>query len=135
MDEKTGARKKRVLIVDDEAHIAKVFSVKLRLAGFDVISTTSGSEAIEMVRAQRPDVVLCDILMPEVTGFDVLDKVRAFSQVPIIVFTARSEIAQAAIRLGANGSVAKPLDPDRLIEKINLVLDARARGKPPDQAV
>jgi DNA-binding response OmpR family regulator len=116
--------KKRVLIVDDEPGIVKVLGIKLRLSGYDVITTLSGAEAIELVRSEKPDVMLLDILMPDVTGMDVLDQVRTFSQVPTIVFTGRPEIAQFAVRLGANDYIAKPLNPDRLVDKIESVLTA-----------
>ena len=110
--------KKRVLIVDDEPQIGKIFGLKLKLAGFEVISTTSGAEGIEIIRNEKPDIVLLDILMPGVTGFDVLDRVRKFSNVPIVVFTARPEITRTAMQMGANDSVGKPVDPDRLVEKL-----------------
>ncbi len=121
MDEKVSSTK-RVLIVDDEPHIGKVFGMKLQLAGYDVLFTTSGAEAIQMVRSEKPDVVLLDIVMPDVSGFDVLDQVRTFSQVPIIVFTARPEIIRQAIRFGANDAIGKPLDPEKLVEKIKALV-------------
>jgi DNA-binding response OmpR family regulator len=119
---KITSSKKRVLIVDDEPQIGKIFGIKLTLSGYDVLSTTSGAEAIELVRTQKFDVMLLDILMPEVTGLDVLDEVRTFSQIPIVVFTARPDIAEVAKRFGANDFVAKPLLPEQLVEKIRNVL-------------
>lgn len=62
--------KKRVLIVDDEPKIRSIFSLKLKLAGYEVVSTTSGAEAIELVRIQKFDVMLLDVLMPGVTGIE-----------------------------------------------------------------
>jgi len=114
--------RKRVLVVDDEPSIGNILRIKLRLSGFDVTTTTSGAEAIELVRTQQPDIVLLDVLMPDVTGMDVLDRVRTFSQVPIIVFTGRPEIAQFALKIGANDYIAKPFNPDLLVEKIRSVL-------------
>lgn len=114
--------KKRVLIVDDEPKIGRIFSVKLKLAGYDVVSTTSGAEAIELVRAQKFDVMLLDVLMPDVTGIDVLERVRPFSQIPIIFFSARADITDIAKRYGANDYISKPLNPDYLVEKIKAVL-------------
>ena len=113
---------KRVLVVDDEPGIGNFLRVKLRLAGYDILNTTSGAEAIELVQTQQPDVMLLDIFMPDVTGMDVLERVRAFSQVPIIVFTGRPEIASFASKLGANDYIAKPFNPDLLVEKIKSVL-------------
>jgi len=112
----------RVLVVDDEPGISKVLGIKLRLSGYDVITTTSGAEAVELVRTQRPDIVLLDVLMPGVTGMDVLDRVRTFSRVPIIVFSGRPEAARLALKLGADDSIAKPFNPDLLVEKIRSVL-------------
>ncbi|MDD5039472.1 MAG: response regulator [Dehalococcoidales bacterium] len=113
---------KRVLVVDDEPGIGNVLRIKLRLSGYDVTTTTSGAEAIELIRTQPPDIVLLDILMPDVTGMDVLDTVRTFSRVPIIVFTAKPDIAQFALKNGANDCIAKPFDPDYLVTKIQSVL-------------
>jgi DNA-binding response OmpR family regulator len=122
--------RKRILIVDDEPGIGKVLSIHFKNSGLDVTATTSGAEAVELIRNQEPDIVLLDVLMPDVNGMIVLDRVRAFSQVPIIMFTGRPEIAQAARENGANDCVGKPFDPDLLLGKIMAVLAASrdARG-------
>jgi DNA-binding response OmpR family regulator len=122
--------KKRVLVVDDEPGIGKILGIKLRFSGYDVITTTSGAEAIDLVRTQQPDIMLLDILMPEVTGMDVLEQVRTFSQIPIIVFTGHPDIVQFASKLGANDHVAKPFNPDLLVQKIEstLITSQSARG-------
>jgi DNA-binding response OmpR family regulator len=116
------ADRRRVLIVDDQPQIGRVFGLKLKYAGYDVVATTSGAEAIELVREQNFDVMLLDVLMPDVTGMDVLVEVRTFSQIPIILFTGRADIFETAKRLGANDYVSKPLNPDYLVEKIKAVL-------------
>ena len=121
--------RKRVLVVDDEPGIRNFLRIKLRVSGYDVITTMSGAEAIELVKAQEPDIMLLDVLMPDVTGMDVLDKVRTFSQVPIIVFTGRPDIFQVALKLGANDYIAKPFNPDLLVDKINGVLSTRQRTR------
>jgi DNA-binding response OmpR family regulator len=113
---------RRVLIIDDEPQITKIFGLKLKLAGFEVTLTTSGKEGIELIRKQTPDLVLLDILMPGFSGFDVLNEVRKYSTVPIIVFTAYPEKARIAASLGANDYVIKPADPDLLVEKIKKAL-------------
>lgn len=114
---------KKVLVVDDEPGILKVLGIKLKLHGYQALTTTSGAEAVEIVRAQEPDVVLLDILMPEVTGLEVLDRVREFSQVPVIVFTANPRVVDSAMKIGANGSISKPFNSDELIEKIESILE------------
>jgi len=118
--------KKRVLVVDDEPGILRVLSIQLRLHGFEVISATEGSEAIELVKMQNPDIVLLDIIMPHMSGLEVLSKVRTFSQVPIIAFSANSQMAENAMQMGANDHVSKPFIPSQLVEKIKLVLGTRA---------
>jgi len=121
--------KKRILIVDDEPAIGNFLRIKLRLSGYDVITTTSGAEAVEIVRTQEPDVILLDVLMPDVTGMDVLERIRAFSKVPVIIFTGRSEIAQIATKLGAIDYISKPFDPDVIVEKIRSVLSTEQSDK------
>lgn len=121
--------KKRVFIVDDEPNIGRIFGLKLKLAGYDVMSTTSGAEAIEIVRTQKFDVMLLDILMPDVTGMEVLEKVRAFSQIPILISSAKQDVVDIAKSMGANGSVSKPLNPDHLVEQIRGILGEKNNQK------
>ncbi len=71
--------KKRVPVVDDEPGIGNILRIKLRLHGYEVITTTNGAETIEIIRTLKPDIALLDILMPDVTGMDVLERVRTFS--------------------------------------------------------
>lgn len=117
--------KKRVLIVDDDPQIGRIFGLNLRLAGYDVTSTTSGVEAIRLVRNQEFDVMLLDILMPDVTGIDVLRNVRRFSRIPTVVFSAMQDVSEIAGEIGANDSISKPLNPDYLVEKIDDLLKAQ----------
>jgi len=123
------AAKKRILIVDDEPGIGKVLRVEFSLSGFDVTTTTSGAEAIELIRAQEPDVVLLDVLMPDVSGTDVLNAVRTFSHVPIIVFTGHAEIGQSTLKLGASDYITKPFNHELLMDKVKSVLSAGKRMK------
>lgn len=114
--------KRKVLVVDDEPGILRFVSASLTLQGYEVITTTSGEEALGLARTHNPDIMLLDILMVPLTGFDVLEKLRTFSQVPVIVFTARSFIGDQAIKLGANGFIAKPFRPDELARKVKETL-------------
>jgi DNA-binding response OmpR family regulator len=122
--------KKRILVVDDEARILNVLRIKLRLSGYDVVTTTGGVEAVEIIRNQAPDLVLLDMLMPGVTGVNVIDQVRAFSKVPILVFSAKLDTSQQALEHGADGFIAKPFDPDQLVAKIEAVLKKTGQGTP-----
>lgn len=116
--------KKRVLVVDDEPGILKVLSIELRLQGYEVESTTSGAEAIEMIRSREPDLVLLDVLMPEVSGLEVLDSVREFSRVPIILFTANHRVIEIAMKMGGTDYITKPFNVEHLDKKIKTLLDA-----------
>ena len=115
--------KPRVLLVDDEPDIGKIYSLNLNIAGYDATSTTSGAEAIELIRTQKFDVIFLDVMMPGVTGLDVIDKVRTFSQIRIIVFTSNADIFEVAKRAGANDYISKPFVSSQLIDKIKAVLD------------
>ena len=115
--------KKRILVVDDEPGILRFVSTSLGLAGFDVFTTGSGQEALQLAETQNPDLILLDILMQPLTGFDVLERLRKFSQVPVIVFTAQRDIADQAMKQGADGFIMKPFVPDELTKKIHVVLD------------
>ncbi len=128
MKEDAGS-KVRVLVVDDEPGILKVLGIELKLSGYEVITTTSGAEATELARTQKPDVILLDVVMPGVTGLEVLERVRSFSQVPVIIFSGHPTIIQLAMKLGADESITKPFDPDLLIAKIKLVLNPHHGAK------
>ena len=120
--------KSRVLLVDDDPDIGRIFGLNLNLAGYDATSTTRGAAAIELVRTQRFDIMLLDVMMPDVTGLDVLYEVITFSQIPIILFTSSRDIFEVAQRSGANDYISKPFIPSQLIEKIKAVL-GETRGK------
>ncbi len=119
---KKAEERKRVLVVDDDPGLCKVLRISLGHRGYDVFTTTSGAEAIDLIRMQEPDIVLLDVVMDDVTGFQVLENVRNFSRVPIIMFTGRSEVARIARQAGANDSIGKPFDNEELVEKIELAL-------------
>lgn len=110
--------KKQILIVDDEPGILRILEIQLNNDGYDVITTESGAEAIGLVREKNPDIVLLDILMPGMTGLEVLEDIRAFSSVPVIIFTANNKVVEEAMKLGANGSIPKPFVPEELTKKI-----------------
>jgi DNA-binding response OmpR family regulator len=109
---------KKILIVDDEPLILKVLGIKLRVAGYDVITALNGQQALELVDSARPDIMLLDIIMPGMDGFQVLQKLRPLSDLPVIAFSARPEGARKALSLGANDFLAKPFDLDELLMRI-----------------
>ena len=96
--------------------------IGLTAAGYEVITADGGEEALGLVRTKAPDVMLLDLLMVPMTGFEVLQRLRVFSQLPVIIFTARSFSAEQASKSGANGYIAKPFQPADLDKKIQEVL-------------
>jgi len=117
---------KHILVVDDEPGVLRFVKTNLSLSGFQVTTSMSGEEALQIAETQNPDIILLDILMTPMTGFDVLMKLREFSMVPVIVFTARNDIANLARREGANDFIAKPFKPEELLRKINELLPSPA---------
>lgn len=114
--------RKRVLVVDDERAILTVLRVKLGISGYDVSTASSGEEALALINSMHPDIMLLDVIMPGMDGFEVLEKVRAVSELPVIVISARPENRQRALNLRANDFLAKPLDVDELVGRIEVLL-------------
>ncbi len=125
MSKGTAKVTKRVLLVDDERAILKILSIKLRISGYDVITAQGGEEALDLIGSACPDIMLLDVIMPGMDGFEVLQKLRAVSELPVIVLSARPENAQKALSLGANDFLAKPLDVNEMINRIERLLDRR----------
>jgi DNA-binding response OmpR family regulator len=117
------AEKKRcVLVVDDHPRVLRFIEIDLKLRGFEVITATSGREALELVRSKRPDIMLLDIIMPEMDGLEVLKKLRSFSQLPVIAFSASHGSHDEAMRLGANDFIAKPFRPEEMVRRMEVLL-------------
>lgn len=115
-----------VLVVDDHPKVLRFIEIDLKLRGFKVLTTTSGWEAIEMVKSHKPDIMLLDIVMPGIDGFGVLKELRACTALPVIAFSASPENQSEALRLGANDFVHKPFDPDEMARKIKTLLMPKA---------
>ena len=101
-------KKKCVLVVDDQPKVLRFIGIDLKLRGFEVISTTSGREALDLVKSAKPDIMLLDIIMPEIDGFEVLKELRTFTDLPVIVFSASPGSHDSAMQLGANDFMPKP---------------------------
>lgn len=123
----TSESKVRVLVVDDDEKILRFIGSSLRLAGYDVSTATSGEEALQLVESKKPQIMVLDILMPVMDGFDVLQKLRTVSKLPVITISAHASAAGQALSLGANAFLAKPFRPDELIKKIKALLDHKGK--------
>jgi two-component system KDP operon response regulator KdpE len=119
----TTMKKFCILVVDDEKRILNFLRTKLKASGYEVLTAASGMEALEQVQAQEPDLILLDILMPKMDGFETLKSLRSFSATPVIVLSAKgSDIDKIkGLGLGADDYIPKPFNPDELIARIEAV--------------
>lgn len=129
---------KRVLVVDDEPRIINFIRMNLELEGHQVIEARTGIEALEAVRTKLPDIVLLDVMMPELDGFETLRMLREFSNIPVIMLTAKGEENDRVygLELGADDYIPKPFGPRELSSRIKAVLRrASMPSSSPDEAI
>jgi two-component system OmpR family response regulator len=114
----------RILIVDDEGHIREVIRVALKKSGMDVIEARDGKEALLRFAADRPDLIVLDIGMPEFDGLDVCREIRKTSDVPILFLSARDEEIDRilGLEIGGDDYVTKPFSPRELVARVNVIL-------------
>ena len=120
---------KKILVVDDERKIVDIVKAYLEREGYQVIVAYEGKSALELVRKQHPDLVVLDLMLPEISGWDICRTLRKESDVPIIMLTARDETTDkiVGLELGADDYVTKPFDPKELVSRVRAVL-RRAAG-------
>ncbi|MGB9790683.1 response regulator transcription factor [Thermotoga caldifontis] len=116
----------RVLVVDDSDVLRKIVGFNLSKEGFIVEEARDGVEALERMASAKPDLVILDIMMPRLNGFEVLKRMRTdpeLSSIPVIVLTAKGgeDDAKTALQNGANGFLTKPFSPVKLIEEVRRV--------------
>lgn len=117
--------KKRVLLVDDHPRLMNFVRLGLKFSGFEVITASSGQEGLDQVRSGSPEIILLDIRMPDMNGFEVLRQIRQFSLIPVIAYSATPEYSIPALEAGADAFLAKPFDIGQLVELIGKLSDHR----------
>jgi len=133
-----GKGQPRVLVVDDEEHITELVSMGLTYNGFEVERVASGRSALEAVERRRPDLIVLDVMLPDLDGFEVARRLRqtegAGTRVPVIFLTARDTTQDkiAGLRLGSDDYVTKPFSIEELIERVRAVL-RRSAGTGPGE--
>jgi two-component system KDP operon response regulator KdpE len=112
-----------ILLVDDEERILNFLKTKLKLLAYDVMLAANGIEAIEQVQGQEPDLVVLDVIMPKMDGFQTLKELRSFSSVPVIMLSARGDDSDRikGLGLGADDYLPKPFNPDELVARIEAI--------------
>ncbi len=123
-------KNKLILVVDDEERMSRFIRLNLEHDGFKVVEANRGMKAIQQIRDQMPDLVLLDVMMPDLDGFEVLQLVRESSQVPVIMLTAKGEEDDRVkgLELGADDYVTKPFSPRELVSRVRAVLRRNDQG-------
>jgi len=129
-----------ILLVDDEERILNFLKTKLKILSYEVTLATNGIEALEQVREQDPDLVVLDVMMPKKDGFETLKELRTFSQVPVIMLSARGDDSDRikGLEIGADDYIAKPFNPDELVARIEAIrrrLSSLEREKTPRELI
>lgn len=122
----------RILVVDDEKNIVQLVKMYLSSEGFEVEVANNGKEALDKARQHPPDLVVLDLMLPEVSGLDVCKQLRQSGDVPIIMLTARGDDVDriVGLELGADDYIPKPFNPRELVARVKAVL---RRAKPVDR--
>ncbi len=121
---------KKILVVDDEKKIVEIIQAYLERDGYQVIAAFDGKTALALALKQHPDLVILDLMLPEISGWEVCRMIRKDSEVPIIMLTARDEVTDKIIGLemGADDYVTKPFDTKELVSRVRAIL-RRAESK------
>jgi len=118
----------KILVVDDEKHIVKIVEFNLKKKGYDVFIANNGLEALEQVEKNKPDLILLDVMMPEMDGLEVCKRLKnddRYKDIPIIMLTAKGQEIDrdTGIKFGANMYITKPFSPKLLLGQIEEILN------------
>jgi len=128
---------KKILIADDEKRIAEILQAYLEREGFRVIATYDGKTALAKFHEENPDLIILDLMLPEISGWDVCREIRKESRVPIIMLTARDELTDKLIGLeiGADDYMTKPFESKELVARVKVQLRRSEYPPSPDSAL
>ena len=114
----------KVLIADDDQHIAELIKVYFEKDGFSTVTANNGKKAVELFKSEAPAIVILDVMMPEMDGWQVCREIRRVSNIPIIMLTAKGETFDKVLglELGADDYMVKPFEPKELIARVKAVL-------------
>ena len=124
----------RILLVDDEPSIVKMVGKRLEVEGFEVLIAIDGQEGLDKARAERPDLIVLDLMLPKLNGYEVCTMLKQdtrYQGIPVVLFTAKAQEKdeKLGIECGANAYVKKPFRAQELLEKIRALLPATPRAK------
>ncbi|HEU5394549.1 MAG TPA: response regulator [Candidatus Methylomirabilis sp.] len=117
----------KILVVDDEVHILKIIDYKLRTAGYTVIAAADGVEGLEKARAEQPDLILLDVMMPRMDGFQALEALKrdpATQGIPVFMLTVKGKEMDRlrGLQMGVAAYITKPFSPNALLARIDETL-------------
>lgn len=120
-------KKGKILVVDDEVNITQILEFSIGAEGFDVITAQNGEEAIEKARREQPDLIILDIMMPKIDGYEACRILKAnplTKHIPVVLLTAKGREVDKRLgyEVGATDYIVKPFSPNKLIEKIHRLL-------------
>ena len=125
----------KILVADDEPNIVKLLRLYLRAEGYEIVAARDGREAIERFHAESPDLVLLDLMMPGLGGFEVCAEIRRESDVPVIMLTARTDDVDkiVGLEMGADDYITKPFNPREVVARVKANLRRREWDRNGDQ--
>lgn len=130
-------RNRLILVVDDEERMLRFIRLNLEHDGFLVVQATRGMQAVEILRQEMPDLILLDVMMPDLDGFEVLRMIREAYSVPVIMLTAKGEEDDRVygLELGADDYITKPFSPRELVSRVKAVLRRTESGGIPSKDI
>ena len=119
--------KGKILVVDDEIYIVHILDFSLGMEGYEVVTALDGEQAVEKARSEKPDLIVLDIMMPKLDGYEtckILKRDDATRQIPVILLSAKGRNVDQKIgfEVGADDYITKPFSPRKLVERINSIL-------------
>jgi CheY-like chemotaxis protein len=117
----------KVLVVDDDPVIVRLLEVNFEMEGFEVVSAVDGADGVEKARAEQPDIVVSDVMMPKVSGLELCERLKAddaTAGIPVVLLSAKAQVTdiRAGLDAGADDYVTKPFEPLDLIDRVNKLL-------------
>ncbi len=127
--------KGKILVVDDEIYIVHILDFSLGMEGYEVVTALDGEQALEKLKSDRPDLIVLDIMMPKLDGYEICKVIKSdpeTRQIPVILLSAKGRNVDQKIgfEVGADDYITKPFSPRKLVERINQLLGQAATEKP-----
>jgi two-component system, OmpR family, response regulator len=115
---------KKIMVVDDEKRIVEILKAYIEREGYQVITAFDGKAALEQTHQQHPDLIVLDLMLPEISGWDVCRAIRRESAIPIVMLTARDDVRDkiSGLEMGADDYITKPFDPKEVVSRVRAVL-------------